>query len=74
MNTAQQNIKEVAEKLKQSNYLSGPKKDYYLSFLRKLYVVWGGYSDSRQSFPRFQIEKLEKDYGTDLKEISILVG
>lgn len=74
MNTAQKNIKEVADKVKSSTYLSTPKKSYYLAFLRELYTVWYGYSDSRQSFPRFQIEQIEKDYGTDLEEISILVG
>lgn len=69
MNTAQQNIKEVAEKLKASSSIDKTTKVYFLSFLRKLYVLWNGYREDRYSFPSHQIKHLEETYGCSMAYI-----
>lgn len=70
MNTAQQNITDVAIKVRASDKLDLDTKNNYLKFLRELYKLWYYDNNLRYSYPKYQIEEVEKKYGITLADIS----
>lgn len=70
MNIAQQNITEVAIRVKANNKLDLDTKNNYLRFLHELYKLWYYDNNLRYSYPKFQIEEVEKRYGFTLADIS----